>query len=134
MGGTTSTPAAIPVQSGISDPSFDQATSGVRITVAGTPEVHVNEDKVQKAYNKGKEDGVASFQSSLEQVAAQVYDGVHTKLTEIQEGSLKRSAQLVSHTTQTLPYFPKFPHAHPNDRVFLCYADFCFIRFPSSAV
>jgi hypothetical protein len=96
MGGTTSAPAAVPVQSGIPDPSFDQATSGVRITVTGAPELTVSEDKVQKAYNKGKEDGVATFQSSLEQVAAQVYDGVHTRLTEIQEGSLKRSAQLVS--------------------------------------
>ena len=108
MGGTTSTPSTpVQVQSGISDPTFDMKTSGVRITVAdgaadskGTASLPVtavsdNSDKLQQAYTKGKEDGVASFQSSLEMVAAQVYDGVHTRLTEIQTDSIKRSKQMV---------------------------------------
>lgn len=98
MGGTTSTPAAVPVVSGSPDPTWDQKNSGARITLAeSSSEVVVGDDKVKQAYNKGKEEGVASFKSSLEQVAAQVYDGVHTKLTEIQADSMQRSRVLVSH-------------------------------------
>ena len=106
MGGTTSAPNPVAVESGIVDPNFDQKTSGVRITSAEidapTETIYSNNDKLREAFNKGKEEGVASFQSSLEQVAAQVYDGVHTKLTEIQSDSLKRSKETVRNLLYSL--------------------------------
>lgn len=101
MGTTGSTPTSTgpSAQSGPADPSFDKVTSGVRITTAGESSStydYVNvDDKIKQAYNKGKEDGKASFQSSLEQVAAQVYDGMHARLTDIQTDGLNKSKALV---------------------------------------
>jgi hypothetical protein len=99
MGGTASSPTPVQVQAGVPDPSFDQKTSGVRVTLAGqeeAPAVTSNDSRIKEAYAKGKQEGVASFQSQLEQVAAQVYDGVHTRLTQIQSDSIQRSKQMVS--------------------------------------
>ena len=96
--GSTPTPTGPSAQYGTADPEFDKITSGVRITVAGESSSKVEnntDDKIMQAYNKGKEDGKASFQSSLEQVAAQVYDGVHARLTDIQTDGLSKSKILV---------------------------------------
>lgn len=105
MGASGSSPATpIVVESGIADPHFDQKTSGVRITTAATEEkvdTHVN---FKAAYDKGHEDGVNTFQSSLELVAAQVYDGVHKQLADIQTDSLKRSKQLVCGILFSFPF------------------------------
>ena len=97
MGAVESTPSSpISVQSGTPDPSFDKMTSGVRITT-GTSEQKVdNNINFKAAYDKGHEDGVNTFQSTLEQVAAQVYDGVHKQLADIQSESLAKSKELVS--------------------------------------
>lgn len=98
MGAAGSSPASpISVQSGIPDPNFDQKTSGVRITTGAVEQKVIDTNiNVKAAYDKGHEDGVNTFQSSLEQVAAQVYDGVHKQLADIQTDSLARSKQLVS--------------------------------------
>jgi len=97
MGATqSSTSSPISVQSGTPDPNFDKVTSGVRITT-GTAEQKIdNNINFKAAYDKGHEDGVNTFQSSLEQVAAQVYDGVHKQLADIQSESLAKSKELVS--------------------------------------
>lgn len=92
----SSSSSPISVQSGTPDPSFDKVTSGVRITT-GTAEQKVDTNiNFKAAYDKGHEDGVNTFQSSLEQVAAQVYDGVHKQLADIQSESLAKSKELVS--------------------------------------
>lgn len=98
--GSTPTPTGPSAQYGTADPEFDKITSGVRITMAGESNSNKvenisSDDKIKEAYNKGKEDGKASFQSSLEQVAAQVYDGVHARLTDIQTDGLTKSKALV---------------------------------------
>ena len=100
MGATESVPAAS-VTSGVADPSFDQKTSGLRITgVTGDFGSELStEERIKQAYSKGKEDGINTFQSSLEQVAAQVYDSVHSRLTAIQTESLEKSSKLVSGVT-----------------------------------
>ena len=108
MGAAGSAPTT-PVTSGPVDPSFDQKTSGVRVTfaeggtaAAAAPAVGGNdfsvEDRVKQAYAKGKGDGVASFQGELEKLAAEVYDNVHTQLSDIQQKSLNKSKQTVSRT------------------------------------
>lgn len=97
MGTAQSSPSSpISVQSGTPDPNFDKVTSGIRITT-GTAEQKVDTNiNFKAAYDKGHEDGVNTFQSSLEQVAAQVYDGVHKQLADIQTESLAKSKELVS--------------------------------------
>lgn len=106
--GSTPTPTGPSAQYGTSDPEFDKITSGVRITVAGessSKNDFSNSDKIKEAYNRGKEDGKASFQGSLEQVAAQVYDGVHTRLTDIQTDGLNKSKALVrAHLSRLVLY------------------------------
>jgi hypothetical protein len=90
MGAAESTPAA---KDAPLDPSFDQKTSGVRIT--GTTEESV-EERIKRAYEKGKQEGLDSFSSSLEQVAAQVYDNVHSQLQTIQTDALVKGKIAVS--------------------------------------
>lgn len=96
MGAAQSSPTSpISVQSGTPDPNFDKMTSGVRITTGAAEQKVDTSINFKAAYDKGHEDGVNTFQSSLEQVAAQVYDGVHKQLADIQNESLAKSKDLV---------------------------------------
>ena len=90
------------------DPSFTaNPTTGVRVTGNVIMEV---EERIQKAYLKGKEEGEGSFQSSLEAVAAQVYDNVHQQLSTRAEQQnrtehrpeQKRRAQAQSRSAENL--------------------------------
>jgi flagellar biosynthesis/type III secretory pathway protein FliH len=74
------------------DPHFEPTESGVRIT-GGL--VHDIEEKIQNAYNKGKEEASANFRSTFAEAAAQAYENLETKLNLIQEESLKTSTTLV---------------------------------------
>jgi hypothetical protein len=53
------------------------------------------EERIQKAYSMGKAEGEGSFQSGLEQVAAQVYDHVHQQLSKIQEEKARQTLEKV---------------------------------------
>lgn len=74
------------------DPNFEPTESSVRITGSLLRDI---EQKIQNAYNEGREEGVGAFQSTLEQVAAQVYDNVHAQLVKVQDDSINQSAKLV---------------------------------------
>lgn len=91
MGNTQTSASGIPIESATSQ-SVD-GSSGVRITGSA---VLTLEDKLKEAYEQGKQEGVSTFQSTLEVVAAQVYDNVHSQLSNIQKDSLDQSQQLVS--------------------------------------
>lgn len=73
-------------------------SSEVPIREVQQPSNSIQEDniKLNEAYEKGKVDGTAAFQSTLEEVAAQVYDNVHTELTTIQSDSLEKSKTKVN--------------------------------------
>lgn len=89
--GTSQSSTSIPIESvPTNDPHFVSSsnTSGVRVTGQVIEDV---ETRIQTAYMKGKEEGASSFQSSLELVAAQVYDNVHEQLTKMQEEKLRQS-------------------------------------------
>jgi hypothetical protein len=104
---TPSTSSTLSVKRGVLDPNFDELSSGVRITVSDSSSSSglnnlseaaissTTEAKLKESYEKGREDGVNSFKSTLEQVAVQVYESVHSKLTEIQSESLKNSQATV---------------------------------------
>ena len=99
MGNAQATPTStgIPVESHSNHAAVSgDAASGVRISGQA---VLTLEDKLKEAYEQGKQDGVATFQSTLEVVAAQVYDNVHTQLASIQKDSVQQSQQLVSSST-----------------------------------
>jgi hypothetical protein len=98
--GAAQSPNSIPIESvPTSDPNFvpSPTSSGVRVTGQVIEDV---ESRIQNAYLKGKQEGASSFQSSLEIVAAQVYDNVHDQLAKMQEEkleqSIKKAAELQS--------------------------------------
>ena len=82
----------------VSDPQFAQAgvnneTSGVRVSGKVFQEM---ESKIQEAYTKGKQDGLSSFQTSLESIAAEVYGNVESQLSNIQQQKLEDAKRMVS--------------------------------------
>lgn len=76
--------------------------SGIRVTGNVIEDV---EKKIEQAYMKGKEEGAASFNTSLETVAASVYDKVHGQLIESQEKSINESLKKADEMREKI----KFP-------------------------
>ncbi len=55
------------------------------------------EQKIQEAYQRGKEEGLATIQQSLNAVAAQTYDQIYKQLSDIQSNELQNSKDLVNY-------------------------------------
>lgn len=62
----------------------------------------INNDLFSEEYRRGKADGTAEIQASLEQVAAQVYDNVHTQLEAIQNVQLKQAQNFANNIEKKL--------------------------------
>ncbi len=91
--GNYQTTAGVPVQGGVPVADETVGDSGVRITGQA---IQTLDDRVKEAYEQGRKEGVESFSSALEVVAAQVYDNIHSQLADIQKESLSKSESVVS--------------------------------------
>ena len=89
MGASQST-TGVPVEGTAQTNSSPE--NGVRVTGSAVQSL---DDKIQQAFEQGKTEGLQSFQSSLEFVAAQVYDNVHSQLANIQQESLAKAESKV---------------------------------------
>lgn len=53
------------------------------------------EKQLQEAFQRGKDDGVATIQQSLSAVAAQTFDQIHSQLKVLQENQIEESKAMV---------------------------------------
>jgi hypothetical protein len=98
MGGTTSTPATVPVESGPQDSYLDQNPGGVRITVDKIG--GAQEDRHHSEHKNGDQNSSASFEHQFNAMAAQVYGMIDKELAEIQADSLQKSQKMVRRSQQ----------------------------------
>jgi hypothetical protein len=102
MGGTTSTPATVPVESGPQDPYLDQNPGGVRITVDNGKIGGAQEDRPHSEHKNGDQNSSgASFEHQFNAMAAQVYGMIDKELAEIQADSLQKSQKMVRRSQQS---------------------------------
>lgn len=66
------------------------------------------EEQISAAYRKGKEEGMASLESSLAVVAAQVYDNVQDQISSFQDKHLEQSEKLVSIEIENISNFLEY--------------------------
>ena len=89
---TNSNVTAVPAGSLLTQPGFRVKVTrdGKELTSGGAVM-----DPVEKAYQRGKEEGHAAIHTALDSVAAQVYDNIHEQLLSIQKQNLEKSEQMV---------------------------------------
>ena len=89
----TNTVTSVPAGSLLTQPGFRVKVTrdGKELTAGGAVM-----DPVEKAYQRGKEEGHAAIHKALDSVAAQVYDNIHEQLLNIQKQNLEKSEQMVS--------------------------------------
>lgn len=88
----SNTVTAVPAGSLLSQPGFRVKVTrdGKELNSGGAVM-----DPVEKAYQRGKEEGHAAIHTALDSVAAQVYDNIHEQLLSIQKQNLEKSEQMV---------------------------------------
>jgi len=84
-------PIPVNVRSVPRDPNFEPTESSVRITGSLLRDI---EQKIERAYSEGKEEGIGAFQSSLVQLSAEVYGNVDSQLAKIHNDNINQSEKL----------------------------------------
>ena len=89
----SNTVTAVPSGSLLTQPGFRVKVTrdGKELTAGGAVM-----DPIEKAYQRGKEEGHAAIHKALDSVAAQVYDNIHEQLLSIQKQNLEKTEQMVS--------------------------------------
>ena len=88
----SNTVTAVPAGSLLTQPGFRVKVTrdGKELTADGAVM-----DPIEKAYQRGKEEGHATIHKALDSVAAQVYDNIHEQLLTIQKQNIEKSEQMV---------------------------------------
>jgi hypothetical protein len=113
----------VPIKS-VEQDGHEQFTSqadvqtGGRVRIAG-PKIDV-EKAIQEAYEKGRAEGQASVKGMLEAVAADVYDNIHTQLTDIQTKQVQEAQKMVSYFVLIICSFLLIPLIIYNVRIGCC--------------
>ena len=105
----SSTVTAVPAGSLLTQPGFRVKVTrdGKELNSGGAVM-----DPIEKAYQRGKEEGHAAIHTALDSVAAQVYDNIHEQLLSIQKQNLEKSEQMVRSCQKPDPLLGSWYHTY----------------------